>query len=383
MFGRLPGALGLISILAGGIILLPGAATSARADDIDTINRDIAAAQQQLTELTHSTEAATEAFNAGRLRLSAAEQAVSTATENVRRAGNAVRAAADRRRALGSATYRSGGLEQLSVLFSGDPGTALDRVGAMDSLARRGRAAEIELRSARHDLTGAQAAAQEALAERQRETASLEERKKRIEASVTAQRALLDDLVARHAELVRQAHAREEAARRAGELAAAAAAQAQARAAAAERDQLRSRSDLIGSTSLGSTGTSVAPARPPAIGSGGAVVAVAQARAQLGKPYVWGAAGPDAFDCSGLTQWVWAKAGVALSHFTGAQWNEGRRVSRGELIPGDLVFFGEDLHHVGIYVGNGSMIDAPRTGTVIRLEPVWWETYAGAVRPGA
>uniref|UniRef100_UPI004044D8BA coiled-coil domain-containing protein n=1 Tax=Frankia sp. CiP1_Cm_nod1 TaxID=2897160 RepID=UPI004044D8BA len=225
---RLPGALGLVGVLAGGIILLPGAATPARADGIDKVNRDIAAAQQQLAELTHSTETATEAFNAGRLRLSAAEQAVSTATENVRHAGDAVRAAADRRRALGAATYRSGGLEQLSVLFSGDPGTALDRVGAMDSLARRGRAAEIELRSARHDLAGAQAAAQAALAERQRETASLEEGKKRIEASVTEQRALLDGLVARHAELVRQARAREEAARRAGELAAAAAAQAQA-----------------------------------------------------------------------------------------------------------------------------------------------------------
>ncbi|WP_131784591.1 NlpC/P60 family protein [Protofrankia symbiont of Coriaria ruscifolia] len=364
-------------------MLIPGAATPARADDdIDKIAKDIAVARQQLTELTHSTEAATEAFNAGRLRLGVAEQAVSMATENVRHAGDAVRVAADKRRALGSAAYRSGSLEQLSVLLSGDPGTALERAGAMDSLARRGRTAEIELRSARHDLTGAQAAAQLALAEQQREIASLEEQKKRIEASVAAQRTLLDGLVARHAELVRQAREREAAARRANELAAAEAAEAQARAASAEQEQLRTRSNLIGSTSRGFTDTPVSAARPPAIGSGGAAVAVAQARAQLGKPYVWGAAGPDAFDCSGLTQWVWAKAGVALSHFTGAQWNEGRRIPRDELMPGDLVFFGEDLHHVGIYIGGGNMIDAPRTGTVIRVEPVWWTTYAGAVRPG-
>ncbi|WP_131765060.1 NlpC/P60 family protein [Candidatus Protofrankia californiensis] len=364
-------------------MLIPGAATPARADDdSDKIAKDIAVARQQLTELTHSTEAATEAFNAGRLQLGVAEQAVSTATENVRHAGDAVQVAADKRRALGSAAYRSGGFEQLSVLLSGDPGTALDRAGAMDSLARRGRTAEIELRSARHDLTGAQAAAQLALAEQQREIASLEEQKKRIEASVAAQRTLLDGLVARHAELVRQAREREAAARRANELAAAEAAEAQARAASAEQEQLRNRSNLIGSTSRGFTDTPVSAARPPAIGSGGAAVAVAQARAQLGKPYVWGAAGPDAFDCSGLTQWVWAKAGVALSHFTGAQWNEGRRIPRDELMPGDLVFFGEDLHHVGIYIGDGNMIDAPRTGTVIRVEPVWWTTYAGAVRPG-
>ncbi len=115
---------------------------------------------------------------------------------------------------------------------------------------------------------------------------------------------------------------------------------------------------------------------------GGAAVAVAEARAQLGKPYMWAAAGPNAFDCSGLTQWVWSKAGIALSHYTGAQWNEGRQVSTAELIPGDLLFFGADLHHVGIYIGAGKMIDAPHTGTVVRLEDVWWPRLAGAVRPG-
>jgi cell wall-associated NlpC family hydrolase len=99
------------------------------------------------------------------------------------------------------------------------------------------------------------------------------------------------------------------------------------------------------------------PPPPPHIsGSGGAATAVAWAFREIGKPYVWAAAGPNSFDCSGLTQYVWAKAGVYLGHYTGAQWNEGTRVSRSQLAPGDLVFFvGSDGSysvpgHVGIYI---------------------------------
>ncbi|MEX5635233.1 C40 family peptidase, partial [Parafrankia sp. FMc2] len=111
--------------------------------------------------------------------------------------------------------------------------------------------------------------------------------------------------------------------------------------------------------------------------------AVQEAHAQLGKPYVWGGEGPNSFDCSGLTQWVWGKAGVGIPHYTGDQWTAGRRVSRAELIPGDLVFFGADLYHVGLYIGGGQMIHAPRTGEVIRIEDVWWSSFQGGVRPGA
>ena len=75
-------------------------------------------------------------------------------------------------------------------------------------------------------------------------------------------------------------------------------------------------------------------------GSGEGAVAVREARLMLGKPYVWAAAGPASFDCSGLTQWVWRRAGVVFSHYTGAQWNEGVRIGRDQPIPGDLVFFG-------------------------------------------
>ena len=117
-------------------------------------------------------------------------------------------------------------------------------------------------------------------------------------------------------------------------------------------------------------------------------MAVAWAYKEIGKPYVWGGAGPNVFDCSGLTMYVWAKAGVYLGHYTGDQWNEGTHISRGNVQPGDLVFFAYNtsspatIHHVGIYVGGGEMIDAPYTGVDVRKEYAFRSDYIGAVRPG-
>ncbi len=110
--------------------------------------------------------------------------------------------------------------------------------------------------------------------------------------------------------------------------------------------------------------------------------AVRAACNQIGKPYVWGATGPSAFDCSGLTQFAWAAAGVGLTHYTGAQWNQGRSVSRSQARPGDLVFFYGDLHHVGIYVGNGIMVHAPQAGSPVRMAPIDEMPVAGFKRVG-
>lgn len=98
--------------------------------------------------------------------------------------------------------------------------------------------------------------------------------------------------------------------------------------------------------------------------------AIETACKQVGDPYVWGATGPNSFDCSGLTQYAYKKAGIYLTHFTGAQWNEGRSVSRSEARPGDLVFFFSDLHHVGLYLGNGIMVHAPRTGKPVQVSSI-------------
>ena len=111
---------------------------------------------------------------------------------------------------------------------------------------------------------------------------------------------------------------------------------------------------------------SISPSRGGGIVSSNAVIAYASNF--LGVPYVWGGTSPSGFDCSGFTQYVFAHFGVNLPRVSESQQNVGTLVSRANLQPGDLVFFGTPAHHVGIYVGNGNMINAPHTGAVIRVQ---------------
>ncbi|HUZ38092.1 MAG TPA: C40 family peptidase [Streptosporangiaceae bacterium] len=108
--------------------------------------------------------------------------------------------------------------------------------------------------------------------------------------------------------------------------------------------------------------------------------ALRYALSKRGDPYVWGAAGPSSFDCSGLVLWAYAQVGISLPHYTGDQWNMGVHVSRADLQPGDLVFFYADIGHVGLYIGNGLMVDAPDFGENVQVQPVMWDVYVGAVR---
>jgi cell wall-associated NlpC family hydrolase len=130
-----------------------------------------------------------------------------------------------------------------------------------------------------------------------------------------------------------------------------------------------------------STISTVLAAIPP--GSSAAGKAIAVAKAQLGKPYVWGASGPDSFDCSGLTAYAWGAAGVGLPHNAAAQQGMGMSVSQADLAPGDLVFFGSPAYHVGIYLGGGLMIHAPTSGDVVRIVNLAnMPDYSGARRVG-
>ncbi|XRQ06515.1 C40 family peptidase [Actinomadura welshii] len=121
-------------------------------------------------------------------------------------------------------------------------------------------------------------------------------------------------------------------------------------------------------------------AKLPVVGNGKAAQALRAAMGKVGRPYVWGAAGPSSFDCSGLVMWAYKQVGINLPHYTGSQWNAGTHISRSQLQPGDLVFFYSDLHHVGLYVGAGKMLHAPRTGDVVKIAPMAGRPYAGAVR---
>lgn len=118
-------------------------------------------------------------------------------------------------------------------------------------------------------------------------------------------------------------------------------------------------------------------------------MAIASARAQLGVPYVWGGTSPSGFDCSGLTQWAYAHAGIQLPRVAADQYNAGPHPSLSALLPGDLLFWATDtsnpatIHHVTMYLGNGLMLAAPHTGTVVQIQPVYMQGFIGATRPWA
>ncbi|HET8681239.1 MAG TPA: NlpC/P60 family protein [Micromonosporaceae bacterium] len=138
-------------------------------------------------------------------------------------------------------------------------------------------------------------------------------------------------------------------------------------------------------TSSGTSGTtsSLRPVACPVTLIGGAAdVATRFACAQIGKPYVWGADGPDSYDCSGLTMAAWAKAGVYLSHNAAAQRRETAYVSRASLRPGDLVFYYSDLHHVGMYVGGGWIVHASQAGVPVKMRSLDGAPIHSYGRPG-
>lgn len=116
--------------------------------------------------------------------------------------------------------------------------------------------------------------------------------------------------------------------------------------------------------------------------SGRAAIAIRYALAQVGDSYVFGAAGPNAFDCSGLTMMAWGQAGVGLPHSSRAQMGSGTPVSRNQLQPGDLVFYYSPVSHVAIYLGNGMIVHAANPGAGVKVSSVDEMPYAGAVRPG-
>jgi cell wall-associated NlpC family hydrolase len=121
------------------------------------------------------------------------------------------------------------------------------------------------------------------------------------------------------------------------------------------------------------------PIPPPSVD--GAAKAIAYAKAQLGKPYQWGAAGPDTFDCSGLTMMAWREGGINLLHYTGSQYAKTRPIPLSAVQPGDLVFY-NDFDHVALYIGKGKIIQAPHTGATVEIQDMYfWNTTMAATRP--
>ena len=335
------------------------------------IRQQIRSAQARLDDLNRASEAAAERYNHARIQYAAAQQRASAAARTLAAARQRLTRRQQAIAAFAAQTYKTGGVGNLPAIMNGDnPAEFLDRLTTLDAISRSQADALAGLAAAQHDQAAAQASADAALGVQRRAMADAEREKATVQRNATEAQSILTDLREKQAELIRAAKAA--AARRAAEARAAELARQQQLAAAA-------------ATALASQSLTPAATTPAAEHYSGnaAQIAIQVAKEQLGKPYVWGAAGPDSFDCSGLTMYAYGKAGIALPHYTGDQWNQGRHVSESELQPGDLIFFEANLGHMGMYLGGGQFIHAPHTGDVVKISPLsdWYQQeYAGAVR---
>ncbi|GAA2812672.1 C40 family peptidase [Kitasatospora paracochleata] len=293
----------------------------------------------QVDALYEDAEASTEAYNKAREQQDRFQR--DTAQLQDRIAGqqariNELRETLD---GLAAAQYRSGGIDPtVRLMVSADPADYLARAAGTEQLTARQADALRRLRVEQLKLDADRAEATGRLAELDRAAADAGRRKDEVKAKLGQVERILNGLKA------------------------------------------ADRARVLGD---GGAAASRGAARPqaytgPATGRVRDVLAFAYA--QLGKPYRWGATGPDSFDCSGLTLRAFAAGGVTLPRVSQDQFAGGRKIARDQVQPGDLVFYYSDLHHVGIYLGNGQLLHAPRTGKNVEIVP--WDVmpYAGAVR---
>lgn len=235
------------------------------------------------------------------------------------------------------------------------------------------------------DQTARAAATHDVASRRKAEArlAALAARRTALQATVSDRADNVRALLARTDALLAQADARVRQLAEEQRLAAEAAAAARAAAALAAAQRA---AELA--PAQGQAGSTFFPTGLPAP-TAAAAAAIAEAGAHLGQPYLWGATGPDAFDCSGLTLTAYRAAGIALPRTSREQWYAGPHVALGDLQPGDLLFWASDvsnpatIHHEALYVGDGQMIAAPHAGAPVRVQPVYLDGYIGAVRPTA
>jgi peptidoglycan DL-endopeptidase CwlO len=338
----------------------------------------VARVQAQLDRLNEQADVAVEDYLEAQLQLGTTRAQLAQVQAQARDAERhlaGLRAAVAERAAL---AYKLGPAADLGTLLdAADPASVVRRMESLDVLAERHSDQLVELRAA-VALLGARRAAVAAVERRQAEqVARLQAKKAQILRLVARTERLIAQIKAsdrRRAEQEAQALAAARA-----QAAAARAAIARANAAAAARRTAAAQA-AAAPRSPGRPSPRPDPPPPPA-GDGGAAAAVRFARAQLGKPYQWGADGPAAYDCSGLTMRAWQQGGVSLPHSSRAQFDIGRHLARGELRPGDLIFYHQPISHVAIYVGNGMQIAATHTGSTVKLQPAFQESVAGYTRP--
>ena len=348
----------------------------------------VAQAQAQLDALDNQAEIASEQYNGAQASLTQALQTASAATAAAGRAHTELVSEQSRVGALAAASYESGGLNQglAIILNTTDPSQAMARISMLQQLSASQSSLLAAARSADQTYQQSEATASQATATAQKLTANLAQKQAQINAAVAQSQQVLAKLTAaQRAQLLAAQKAKQAADQAQAQIQLAAFNKAQAaatRAAAARAAATRAAAAAAANRAANRAPVVQTVALPQSSGgSGVAQRAVSAAMSRLGDRYVFGATGPKRFDCSGLVQWAYRQAGISTTHYTGTLWNDYRHIPESQLKPGDLVFFYRDHHHVGIYIGNGLMINAPHTGDVVRIASIAGHGYySGAVR---
>jgi cell wall-associated NlpC family hydrolase len=318
------------------LVCIPVVLTSGQASAAKRLT--VAEAAKKVEALRDQAESATESYNAQREQLKSLAVRLAAAKDRLKAQQQRVATA---RVALGrvlAETYKQGDLEGLSLFLSDDPDSALEQSGLLATLSDRRAAAVGRLRAEETTLTAAKD--------------DLVRQQTRITQTTASLQKLQGTVRARLADAQKQL------------------------------SQLQARDRAAVERLLNGNDARVTCAQAGVEFSGRAGKVLRYACAQLGDPYVWGAAGPGIFDCSGLTLGAWEAAGVSLPHNADAQSRYGTPVAptQSTLQPGDLVFFHRPISHVGIYVGRGLMIHAPHSGTVVKIAKVQWGNAVAAAR---
>ena len=301
-------------------------ANAANAAPSEKLGKDEVKAK--VDKLYEQAEQATEKYNGAKEKQEKLQKEISTIQDNVARGQEDLNKLRDGLGSLATAQYRSGGIDPSVQLFlSADPDDFLDKASTLDQLSGQQVEALKKIQAKQRELAQQRAEATEKLKDLAATRTELGNKKKEVQGKLAEAQKILNTLTAK-------------------EKADLAAEQQRANRSSTERVDLGNDSSA----------------------SGRAAAAFSAAQSQIGKPYVYGATGPSSFDCSGLTSWAYAQAGVSIPRTSEAQSGIGTRLTRSQLQVGDLVFFFNDLHHVGLYVGNGQILHAPRTGTVVRYE---------------
>ncbi|UKY52223.1 C40 family peptidase [Streptomyces inhibens] len=363
-------AAGFTTAALASVTLLSQSADAAPSAPKPTIEE----VKQKVDGLYRQAEVATQKYNAAKEH---ADHQRDTVDGLLNAAAKRAEKMNESRRELGmfaSAQYRTGGMNPTAqLMLAKDPQQFVDRNHLMERLTGRQKQAVTDYQEQQAAATRQRAEATRSLEQLQTSQASLKESKRAVQDKLAEARQLLSRLTAqekaRLAELERQ---KEAAAKRKAE--------EEARR-QQERERQQQQQDGGGSTGGQTGGGSTDGGSTGDSSTTKAEKALAFARAQIGKPYVWGATGPTSYDCSGLTQAAWKAAGVDLPRTTWDQVKVGQRVATSDLKPGDLVFFYDDISHVGMYIGGGKMIHAPHPGANVREESIYYMPIYGSVRP--